>query len=195
MRGMNLNLTWDLFIIVFFGVVIAYSFIIGRNQTLKVITATYVGILCGDALGNLFHRYLASSESFLKFLKLLAISNGEQATAFFKVLILITFVVIIAVRGIYSFNSQDKRPLSMRLAVSGVLGLFSAGLMMGAILIFVSGSSLVTGASVGVNPLFEIYDQSRLVRIMLDYANFWFFLPGVALILISVFYEKDEAPA
>jgi hypothetical protein len=54
----NLRLSWDLFIIVFFGVIIAYSFIIGRNQTLKIIIATYMAILTADGLGNLFQTYL-----------------------------------------------------------------------------------------------------------------------------------------
>jgi hypothetical protein len=140
---MNLNLSWDLFILVFFGVVIAYSFIIGRNQTLKVISATYIAVLCSDALGNLFSKYLASSEAFLKILKLFSISGSEQATAFFKVFILITIIVIIAVRGLYSFSADDSRPVTMQLGINLILGLISAGLMMSAMLVFVSGGSLI----------------------------------------------------
>ena len=50
---MEINLSWDLFVIVFFAVIIAYSFIIGRNQTLKVIIASYIAILASDGIGNL----------------------------------------------------------------------------------------------------------------------------------------------
>ena len=188
---MNLNLSWDLFILVFFGVVIAYSFIIGRNQTLKVISASYISILSADALGNLFARYFASSEAFLKILKLFSIGNAEQATAFFKVFILITIIVILAVRGIYDFNSEDSHPFSMKLGINMFLGLMSAGLMMSAMLIFVSGGSLVVDASVYNSPLMDVYNESRLVRIMMDYSNFWFFLPGVSLILVSLFSKKS----
>ena len=187
---MNLNLSWDLFILVFFGVVIAYSFIIGRNQTLKVITATYVGILCADGIGNLFSRYLASSETFLKFMKLFAIGSSDQATAFFKVLVLIVIIVIIAVRGFFNFDSEDGAPMSIKLAISLVLGVLSAGLMMGAMLIFVSGSSLINSIFVVNNPLTQIYGQSRLVRIMLDFANIWFFLPGFAMVVLSILRKK-----
>ena len=187
---MDLNLSWDLFILVFFGVVIAYSFIIGRNQTLKVITATYVGILCSDAIGNLFSKYLADSAAFLRFLKLFSIGNAEQATAFFKVFILILFIVLLAVRGAFSYDAQDARPFGLKITISLLLGIMSAGLMMSAMLIFVSGNSLVIDVA-AANPLVEVYNQSRLVRTMVDYSNLWFFVPGLSVILLSLFGKKS----
>lgn len=189
---MNLHLTWDLFILVFFTVVTAYSFIIGRNQTLKVITSTYIAILCADGLGNLFSRYLASSESFIRFMKLFSVGNAGQATAFFKVLVLIVMVVIIAVRGLFQFEAQDNNPLSIRMAVLLVLGILSAGLMMSAMLIFVSGNSLVSNITPSSTLLADVYAQSRMVKIMVDYANLWFLGPGVGLVLLS-FFNKNSA--
>ncbi len=188
---MNLNLSWDLFILVFFGVVTAYSFIIGRNQTLKVITATYVAILCADGIGNLFAKHLATSDAFLKFMKLFSIGNALQATAFFKVFILILVVVLIAVRGLFNYEVGDDRPITLRIVVLLILGVLSAGLMMSAMLIFVAGSSLVTVAAATNSPINDIYEQSRLVRLMVDYANLWFFLPGVALVSLSVLGKKS----
>ncbi len=187
---MNLNLTWDLFIIAFLAVVIAYSFIIGRNQILKVITASYIAILCADALGNLFAKYFASSSAFLRFLRLFSIGNAEQATAFFKVLILISTIVIIAVKGLFDYDASDERPLMFRFTINLLLGILSGGLMLSAILIFVSGSSLVGGSGVGNSLIGQIYQQSHLVRAMIDFSNFWFFVPGLSLILVSVFSKK-----
>lgn len=191
LAAMNINLSWDLFILAFFGVVVAYSFIIGRNQTLKVISATYVAILCSDAVGNLFSTYLANSESFLKFLRLFAIANSDQATAFFKVLILITFIVIIAVRGLYNFDADDSRPLSLKMGINLALGVMSAGLMMSAIMIFVAGGSLISDVANANSPLTSIYGESRFVRLMIDYSNMWFFIPGVGMILLSLFHKKS----
>lgn len=187
---MNLNLSWDLFIFVFFGVIVAYSFIIGRNQTLKVITGTYVAILCSDALGNLFAKYFVSSDQFLKVLSLFSIGDAAQAVAFFKVLMLITLVVLIAVRGTFDYATEDNNPMPMRMTLSFVLGLMSAGLMMSAMLIFISGGSLIIDAALANNPLTEIYGTSKFVRIMVDYANFWFFIPGIALVFVSLFTKK-----
>jgi hypothetical protein len=58
-------------------------------------------------------------------------------------------------------------------------------------LIFVSGSSLVTVAAAANSPLADIYTQSKLVRLMIDYTNLWFFLPGATLIGLSVLGKKS----
>ena len=187
---MNINLSWDLFIVVFFAVVTAYSFIIGRNQTLKVITASYISILCADGLGNIFSKYLANSEAFMKIMKLFSVGSSIQAIAFFKVLLLIVLIVIIAVKGVFDFRSEDDSGMAIRIITLIVLGVLSAGLMLGSMLIFVSGSSLVTALVSNNNNLTEIYGQSRLVKVMLDFANIWFILPGIALIVISYFSKK-----
>ena len=187
---MNLNLSWDLFILVFFAVVVAYSFIIGKNQTLKVILGTYMAILCADGIGNLFGKYFAVSEAFLKFMKLFAITNGEQSVVFFKVLVFLFFIVLISVRGLFHVDAEDNRPLSLRLIILFLMGLLSAGLMISTVLVFISGTSLIGAGATGNNILTDVYQSSRLVRVMLDYSNLWFFLPGFSFILLGVFHKK-----
>jgi len=189
---MNLHLSWDLFILVFFAVVIAYSFIIGRNQTLKVILGTYVAILCADGLGNLFAKYLAPSEAFLRFMKLFAVGNADQAVVFFKVLIFLILIVLVAVRGMFEVNAEENGSMSVRMVTLLLLGLMSAGLMMSTVLVFISGASLI-GTDIGTttNILAGVYNDSRLVRIMIDFANIWFFLPGIAFIVLGVINKKS----
>lgn len=187
---MNLHLSWDLFILVFFAIVIAYSFIIGRNQTLKVILGTYVAILSADGLGNVFAKYFASSETFLKVLKLFSIAGEDQAVIFFKILVLLILIVLISVRGLYSVDAEDGRPATIRIIILLLLGLMSGGLMMSAVLVFVSGGSLINTVG-GNNVLLDVYNSSRLVKVMLDFANFWFFLPGITFIIMGVINKKE----
>lgn len=188
---MNLHLSWDLFILVFFAVVIAYSFIIGRNQTLKVILGTYVSILCSDGIGNLFAKYLAPSQPFLRLMKLFAIGSEDQAVIFFKVLVFLVLIVLIAVRGMFQVESDEHGSVSVRLIIKMLLGLMSAGLMMSTVLVFISGSSLIGTDITGSNILLEVYNDSRLVRIMVDFANIWFFLPGITFIILGVLHKKS----
>ncbi len=187
---MNIHLSWDLFILVFFAIVIAYSFIIGRNQTLKVIVGTYVAILCADGLGNLFAKYMVPSQTFLKTMKLFSISSDNQAIIVFKILVLIFLVVVVSVRGLYSVDADDDKPITIRLIILLMLGVLSAGLMMSTVLVFVSGQSLIANSLEPNNPLLFIYNESRLTRIMLDYANVWFVLPGFAFILMGFMNKK-----
>jgi len=186
-----LHLSWDLFILVFFAVVIAYSFIIGRNQTLKVILGTYVSILCADGLGNLFAKYLAPSQAFLRLMKLFAVTSEDQSIVFFKVLIFLVLIVLIAVRGMFEVNSEEHGSTPIRIVTLFILGLMSAGLMMSTVLVFISGASLIGSDISGTNILADVYNDSRLVRIMLDFANIWFFLPGLAFIVLGIIHKKS----
>jgi hypothetical protein len=187
---MSIDLSWDLFILAFFGVVIAYSFIIGRNQTLKVVSATYIAIICADAFGNLFERYLISSEPFMKFLRLFAVASPEHAIAFAKVFVLISLVVIVAVRGAYDFSIDDDQPFAMKMSISFFLGILSAGLLMSTILIFIAGGSLVATIAKANSPLIDLYLDSKMIRLMLDYSNLWFLGPGATIVFISLFIDK-----
>lgn len=186
-----MHLSWDLFILVFFAVVIAYSFIIGRNQTLKVILGTYVAILCADGVGNLFAKYLAPSQAFLKIMKLFSISSGDQAVIFFKVLIFLVLIVLIAVRGMFQVDSSEHGSVSIRMVILLLLGLMSAGLMMSAVLVFISGASLIGTTMSAGNILTDVYTDSRLVRIMVDFANIWFLLPGLTFIVLGIIHKKS----
>ena len=188
---MNVHLSWDLFILVFFAVVIAYSFIIGKSQTLKVILGTYVSILCADGLGNLFAKYFVVSKTFMKAMKLFAVGTEDQTVIFFKVLIFLVLIVLIAVRGMFDVEAEDNKPLSIRLIILFLLGLMSAGLMMSTVLVFISGASLIGTDITGSNILLDVYNDSRFVRIMVDYANFWFFMPGVTFIVLGFFNKKS----
>ena len=63
---MEINLSWDLFVIVFFTVIIAYTFIIGRNQSIKVIISTYIAILAADGVSNLIDLYFLGANPTIK---------------------------------------------------------------------------------------------------------------------------------
>ena len=50
---MDLTLTWDLLLILFFAIVIAYSFIVGKEESGKIIVASYVAAVAVQGLGNI----------------------------------------------------------------------------------------------------------------------------------------------
>src|SRR5690606_15069165 len=101
------------------------------------------------------------------------------------------FVVIIAVRGLYNFDADDARPVSLKMAINLGLGVLSAGLMMSALMIFTAGESLIAEVANPNNPLTAIYGESKFARIMIDYSNLWFFMPGAAMVILSLFHKKQ----
>lgn len=190
---MDLRLTWDLFIIVFFGIVVAYSFIIGRNNIFKVILGTYVGALGADALGNLSANTLLLSDSFMKLLKIFNIDGVEEATLLVKIIAFVSIIVLLSVKGAYNVDVTNGGTVGLRIMVNLTLGFLNACLVVSIALIFVSGSSFILGNPSVINPTFnDIYLQSGLAQILIDNYSVWFVLPALSFLGISLFAPNLE---
>lgn len=190
---MNVNLSWDLLIIVFFGLVVAYSLIIGRNNNIKVIIATYMSALFADAVGNLFGKTLALSDNFMKMMKLFYINTPEDAAALVKIIMLIVLIVLLSVRGNYDVDVKTDGPVAFRLAINMLFGFLNACLIVSITLIFVSGSSFIVGDPIATSNAFQdIYNQSNIARLLIDHYSIWFMLPALGFLGISLFTQKSE---
>ena len=187
-----LKLSWDLFIVVIFGFIVAYSFIIGRNSTLKVIIGSYIAILTADGLGNLFKQYVLGSSQLMSLLRFIGIGSEDKTMILFKVIVFIMAIVIIAIKG--GFDIKGKHTNGMiSFIMSGIFGFLSAGLVISTLLIYVSGASFVGGnVSLLNNTLAPAYDQSQMIRLMIDNYNFWFALPALAFLISSLFTSTRE---
>ncbi|OIP79780.1 hypothetical protein COW94_00870 [Candidatus Peregrinibacteria bacterium CG22_combo_CG10-13_8_21_14_all_44_10] len=182
---MDIRLSWDLFIIVFFSVIIAYSFIIGKDKTLKVIIGTYLAILTADGLGNLFEQYLLPS------IPSLAGPEGGQALILMKILVFIAVIVLITVKGGFSVDVLSDKTAGTRMLATFVFGVLNAGLIVSTILVFISGFSFVNGFY-GMMSVTSLYQESDLVRMMVDNYNVWFSLPAIAFTGVSVMESGME---
>ena len=190
---MDLRLSWDLFIIVFFGIVVAYSFIIGRNNNLKVILATYVSALGADAVGNLFANTLALSEAFMKLMKVFYISTPVQAVVLVKILFFLIIIVLLSVRGAYSVSVVNKGSAGFRMLVNLIFGFLNACLIVSIALIFISGASFIAGG-LGASPAFQdIYNQSNLAKLLVDHYSIWFLLPALSFLIMSLITTKGSS--
>lgn len=180
---MDVALSWDLFAIVVFGIVVAYSLIIGTNKTIKVIIAAYLGILAADALGNLFQVYLLSSNAFMQFLKFFGIVSEMEAMIIAKILIFVVVVVLLTVKGGFQVDISRQHGLPIKIITNFVFGILCAGLIISTAVLYISGGSIVQ-ASGGLlhGNVGKLYSDSILIQNMLLYYNFWFSLPVIALV-------------
>ncbi|MBN2086837.1 hypothetical protein JW758_00675 [Candidatus Peregrinibacteria bacterium] len=180
---MEINLSWDLFVIVFFTVIIAYSFIIGRNQTLKIIIASYIAILASDGIGNLIERYLIGNDPVVDVVN---VTNGESALVILKIFIFVFTIVLIATRGRFSIDMSKPGSAVMTVILNLAYGILSAGLITSTILIYASGSSLVQETSVIMNEaVLQMYRESQMVQLMINNYNIWFSIPAIAFVISS----------
>ncbi len=190
---MNITLSWDLFVVVFFVVIVAYSLIIGRDNTLKVILGTYVSIIAADAGGVIFAKYLSGSALFMNILKFAAVGNEQEAVVFIKVIIFVTLVILFAVRGAFQVDTVDDRSIAIRTVLSFVYAIMSAGLIISSILVFVSGVPFVGGSlETTTTALWDVYNQSQLIRAIVNNSTFWFSLPALTFLIHSFYTTKAE---
>ncbi|MBI2638529.1 hypothetical protein HYW83_02975 [Candidatus Peregrinibacteria bacterium] len=188
-----LKLSWDLFVAVIFAVIIAYSFIIGKENTLKVIIGSYIAILTADGLGNLFKQYALASKDFVQFLKFFGLGSEDKTMILFKVLAFIIAIVIIAMKGGFEIHSHFARGGVIGIIMNLIFGFLSAGLVVSTLLIYASGASFVGGnVSILNNTLASAYAESNMVKLMIDNYNFWFALPAVSFLVASLFNKKEQ---
>lgn len=179
----DIRLSWDLFIVVFFGIVIAYSFIIGRNSTLKVIISSYMAILCADGVGNLLNNYVLPNLTGLN------ASQGDQALILLKIFIFVLVIVILAIKGGFFVDVLEDQAISTRLIATTAFGFLNGGLIVSTILVYVSGGSFVAG-TLDVAKSTNIYLESELVQLMINNYDLWFALPAIAIVVVSFFEAK-----
>lgn len=181
-------MSWDLFVIVFFAVIIAYSFIIGRNQTLKIIIASYIAILTADGMGNLVNRYFIHQQAAD------VASDSLGSLVVIKIFIFVLTIVLVATRGRFSMNMARPASSMMNIILNMTYGILSAGLITSTILIYTSGSSLVQETSMVMNEaVMAMYRNSIMVQTMINNYNVWFSLPAITFVISSFLGEEADA--
>lgn len=190
---MDLKLSWDLFIIVFFAIVTAYSFIIGRKDTLKIIIASYVATLTADGIGNIFEKIFAQTTFFNKLIAFIGYSGGAlQLSSILKILFFIAVIVLLTIYGDYEVVEPPQQHPFVNLIVLFLLSLLSCGLILSTIIVFANGGSLIGGTTAISESFKAVYEQSRFVKGLLDFHDIWFSLPGLIFVIMSIFQRNQS---
>ncbi len=187
---MQINLTWDLFVIVFFLVIVAYSFVIGKNQTMKVILSSYVAILAADGVGNLVQKYFLGTDPVLD---IISIQTDNSGFIIMKISIFVVLTVLLTIRGAFEIDLLQDRSRFFSIFLTGAYGILSAGLIVSTILVYISGISIFTAPFIelGESPIIGIAEQSSLVRTMISNYSVWFALPAIVFMISSLFGTEE----
>lgn len=185
---MNVTLSWDLFIIVFFATVTAYSFIIGKTQSVKIIIAAYIAILATQGLGNILYRLTGESQAVLD---VMGVNVNITILSSTKIFFFITFIILIAIRSGIEISYAKETSSLMNMIYTGLFGFFTAGLIVSTILTYATGNPILDTTIANAPELTEAISQSQLMQIMVYNQDLWFTLP--ALLLVGIGFMKTEA--
>ncbi|MEK7591514.1 MAG: hypothetical protein AAB489_04910 [Patescibacteria group bacterium] len=180
---MNVTLTWDLFIIVFFAVIITYSFIIGRREAIKIIIATYIAIVAVQGIGNVLQRVLAEASDVLL---TLGISMEASLLSTFKLVLFIVIIIALAIKAGIAVTYEKEPGMPLNAALTGLFGFTTAGLLLSTMLTYTAGVPLLDKNLPAVASLSPIIQQSQLMQLMILNQDLWFSLPALALLVAGI---------
>ena len=187
---MDLTLSWDLFILFFFAVVAAYSFIIGKHQTLKILIAIYIAILATQGIGNIFERISGESETVYRILKVMGVNLNLTTMSISKLVFFMIVIISIALKGGFSVEYGKSHSSIVALAATALFGLSTAGLIVVSLLTFVAGAPLLDPSLGSTEILVPLMKTSRMVQAMVLNQDLWFALP--ALLLVGFGLVREE---
>lgn len=184
---MGLTLSWDIAIIVFFGIVMTYSFIIGKHESVKVIIGTYMSIIVVQSIGNILERIVGVQSTGVHILGL-----GADITVLsaMKIVLLLFFVVAFAIKSGIDVTYGKQTGTVLGILYTGLFGLTTAGLIVASLLTFATNGGILDGHALPWNQLAPIANGSRMMLLLVLNQELWFSLPAI-LILATGFLHND----
>jgi hypothetical protein len=162
-----------------------YSFLIGRNSSVKVVISLYMSILAADGLGNVFNQYLIPAAPSLQG------DTGVQALVLFKIAVFVLVILLLVVKGRFRVDMLPESSVLTRLLSNATFGFLSAGLIICTLLMYLSGASFI-GPETSFIVEGSLYRESELVQVMIDNYSVWFALPALAVVAASFFEARSE---
>jgi hypothetical protein len=185
---MEISLTWDLLVIVFFAVIVAYSFIVGKDESVKIIIASYISIVAVQAIGNLLWLLTNHSQSVMD---MLGFALDGNIISIIKLILFVAMIIFLAIKGGFEMQYAKELDGVWDPVVTGAFGFATSGLILSALLTFVAAKPILDD-TLGNAPLLQpLLTGSTLVQIMVDYQNLWFCLPALLLLAVGFITSRN----
>lgn len=184
---LNLTISWDLFIVVFFAIVMSYSFIIGKHESIKIIIASYIGIITVQGIGNVWKRLLGDASTTLN---AVGIPFDISMIAIAKIFLFALCIIIFVIRSGISIEYEKESGTIMTIVLTGLFGFSTAGLMISSILTYASGSGILDPTLVAHSVIAPIIKHSTLMQVMIFNQDLWYTLP--AFLIIATGFVQNE---
>lgn len=178
---MSLTLSWDLLIILFVVLVVAYSFIVGKDASVKIIVATYISVVAVEALGNIAAMVLNASTA-----SMVGIGLSPEMLSLGKLVLFAFAVVFMAMKGGIHVEMGSGFGTVWDIVVSAALGLSTAALLLSSLVTYITGKPLLDSTLASAPALGGIELTSPLVGAIVTYQHVWFAVPAVLLLVIGI---------
>jgi len=185
---MFLTLSWDLFIVVFFAVIVTYTFIIGKTEAVKIILASYISIVAVQGIGSLLLRFQFQLEPIWA---TFGLAFNTQLASMIKLACFIILILFLAVRSGMTVVYAKQEHSIVDATLTGLFGIVTGGLLLSTLLTFVAGMPLLDMNLASNAALSPILQQSLLMQIMVLNQDLWFAFPAFLLIAVGFIGNRN----
>lgn len=182
MINLDLTLTWDFFVIVFFGVIIAYSFIVGINHCVKIIFSTYISVIAVHGIASYVQKATDSSQELFS---VLGLKFDDTILTTVTLFLFVTFIILVAAKGGLEVGFLYHNRPSLRILLTVLFGFSTAGLLLSTLLVILSGKTIFE-SNFGPNTFQSIVQQSRFIALIVEHQRFWFAMPAFLVVASSL---------
>ncbi len=183
---MDIQLSWDLLIILFVALVVAYSFIVGRDASVKIIVASYISLVAVEALGNVALLLMNASTA-----SMVGLSLSPESLSIVKIILFAVAVVFMAMKGGIHIETGSGFGAAWDIGVSAALGLSTAALLLSSLVTYITGKPLLDRTLASAPALGGVELTSPLVGAIVEYQHVWFALPAVILLVIGFLGSRE----
>ncbi len=178
---MEVSLTWDLVVMLFFVIIMAYSYIVGQNGTIKIIISSYIAMLAANGIGNLVAKYILVSQPLIKIMT----TSPEENVVIFKMLMFVTITLLLVLKGSFEVDVSRHQSGSAKFVGTSIFGFLSAGLLISTILVFTVGSETDGLFGQNLQQAIDLPYRTLFVGYLVNYYDFWFAAPAIAFVALS----------
>ncbi len=182
----TLTLSWDLFIVVFFAIVMSYSFIIGQHQSMKVIIAAYIGIIATQGIGNVLFRLMGDSAGMLSSI---GIPLDVTMIALAKIFLFAVCIIIFVIRSGIEVSFDKEAGTVLGITYTGLFGFATAGLIVSTIITYAAGGGILDSSVVASSAIATMAKGSVLMQLMILNQDIWFTLPAFLIIATGLVHN------
>jgi hypothetical protein len=182
----QLSLSWDLFIVVFFAIVMSYSFIIGKHQSMKVIIASYIAIIATQGIGNVLTRLMGGSEAMLQSM---GIPMDDTLIALAKIFLFALCVIMFVIRSGIDVSYEHDSGTILNIVYTALFGFSTAGLIVSTILTYAAGSGILDSAIAADSLIAPLAENSTLMQLMILNQDIWYTLPAFLIIAMGFLHS------
>jgi hypothetical protein len=186
--GTMLTLSWDLFIVVFFAVVMSYGFLIGKDRSIQVAIASYVAIIATQGIGNILLRLTGSDTAVLRSV---GIPVDITMVSLAKIFVFAIFIIIVVTRSGIEITHGKNTGTLLSLLYTALFGFSTAALLVSTVLTYAGSSSGILSSNLASSAVIApLLQGSILLQIMVLNQDLWFTLPAFLIIAVGLVHGE-----